>query len=140
MEPLYVMQGVIMAGKRIGRTLGVPTANLPRPEGPDVPQNGIYVAQVTFPEDKSRLEQAVLSQGVHPTVPGGPATVEIFLLNCQKDLYGRTIVVEYLEFMRPEIKFDTREELRTQMQRDIAYARQWFAPRTAAGCPPINKS
>ncbi len=129
MEPLYVMQGVIMAGKHIGRTLGVPTANLPRPEGHDVPPNGIYVAQVTFPDDNGRLEQAVLSQGVHPTVPEGPATVEIFLLNCQEDLYGRPIVVEYLEFMRPEIKFDTREELREQMQRDIAYARQWFAPR-----------
>ena len=129
MEPLYVMQGVIMAGKHIGRTLGVPTANLPKPEGPDVPPNGIYVAQVTFPDDNGRLEQAVLSQGVHPTVPEGPATVEIFLLNCQEDLYGRPIVVEYLEFMRPEIKFDTREDLRAQMQRDIAYARQWFAPR-----------
>jgi riboflavin kinase/FMN adenylyltransferase len=133
MEPLYIMQGAVMAGKHIGRTLGVPTANLAKPQGPDVPPNGIYVAQVLFPEDNNRLEQAVLSQGIHPTVPGGPATVEIFLLNLQEDLYGRPIIVEYLEYMRPEIKFDSREDLRRQMQKDIAYARQWFVRRETAG-------
>lgn len=129
MKPLYVTEGIIMAGKHIGRTLGVPTANLPMPDGRDTPPNGIYIAQVLFPEDFGRLEQAVLSQGVHPTLPEGAATVEVFLLNCQEDLYGKPIVVQYLEYMRPEIKFDSREELRLQMQRDISYARQWFAQR-----------
>ena len=132
MEPLYVMEGVIMAGKRIGRTLGVPTANLPKPQDDETPPNGVYVAQALFPQENNRLEQAVLSQGVHPTLPEGDATVEVYLLNCQEDLYGKPMVVQYLEYMRPEIKFDSREALRAQMQQDIIYARQWFAKRAPA--------
>ncbi|MHC1787239.1 MAG: riboflavin kinase [Christensenellales bacterium] len=126
MEPIYQLEGVVLRGKRIGRTLGVPTANLPLPRGRDVPENGIYIAQVLFPGEPGRLEPAVLSQGVHPTLPEGEPTVEVFLLSCSEDLYDQPIRVQYLAYIRPEIKFDSREALRERMQQDIREARAYF--------------
>jgi riboflavin kinase/FMN adenylyltransferase len=128
MKPIAVVQGVVMPGKRIGRTLGVPTANLPFPA--DRPQNGVYVARVLLPDDNNRAEEAVLSQGYHPTVPEGAPTVEVFLLNRQENLYDRPITVEYLHYIRPEIKFESREAMRQQMLRDIQFSRDWFRDHT----------
>ena len=124
MKPIVVIQGIAMPGKRIGRTLGVPTANLPLPDSR--PQNGVYVARVLLPDDNNRAEEAVLSQGFHPTVPEGAPTVEVFLLNRQEDLYDRPITVEYLHYIRPEMTFPSREAMRQQMLQDIQFSRDWF--------------
>ena len=128
MQPIAVVEGVVMPGKRVGRTLGVPTANLPHP-GEGGPANGVYVAEVFFPDESHRAEAAVLSQGNHPTVPGGGPTVEVFLLNCREDLYGRRLKVHYLQFIRPEVTFPDREAMRQRMQLDIHEARQYFLKR-----------
>ena len=135
MEPIAVVEGIVMRGKRQGRTMGVPTANLPFPQGGDRPANGVYVAEVLFPDDGMRVEEGVLSQGFHPTLPEGEPTVEVFLLHCDEDLYDRPIVIRYLHYMRPEMKFDNKDDLRRQMERDVQYARDWFANRRAASRP-----
>ena len=130
-QPIAQVEGVVMPGKRVGRTLGVPTANLPHP-GPDGPENGVYIASVHFPDEDRPDEPAVLSQGNHPTVPGGGPTVEVFLLCRQEDLYGRHLVVDYLKFIRPETVFPDRETMRKRMMLDIAEAREYF------GLPPVQ--
>ena len=135
MEPIAVVEGIVMRGKRQGRTMGVPTANLPFPQGSDRPANGVYVAEVLFPDDGMRVEEGVLSQGFHPTLPEGEPTVEVFLLHCDEDLYDRPIVIRYLHYMRPEMKFDNKDDLRRQMEQDVQYARVWFANRRAASRP-----
>lgn len=128
MQPIAQVEGIVQPGKRVGRTLGVPTANLPHP-GEGAPPNGVYVAEVFFPDEQHRAEPAVLSQGFHPTVPGGGPTVEVFLLNCREDLYGRRLRVRYLRFIRPEEKFDSRETMRLRMLKDIEEAQAYFAER-----------
>ena len=130
MEPIAVVEGIVGQGKRVGRTMGVPTANLPFPSAENRPENGIYVAEVIFPDENMRREEGVLSQGYHPTLPEGEPTVEVFLLNRHEDLYGKRIRIRYLQYIRPEIKFDSREALRLKMQEDIAAARAWFAKGT----------
>lgn len=125
MQPIARVEGVVQQGKRVGRTLGVPTANLPHP-GEAGPPNGIYVARVLFANMERPAEQAVLSQGFHPTVPGGGPTVEVYLLNRKENLYGQRLVVEYLRFIRPEQKFLSRELMRERMLKDIEEAHAYF--------------
>ena len=138
MEPIAVVQGIVMRGKRQGRTMGVPTANLPFPPGNDRPANGVYVAEVLFPDEDMRREEGVLSQGFHPTLPEGEPTVEVFLLNRHEDLYDRPIIIRYLHFMRPEMKFDSKDDLRRQMEQDVQFARDWFARRGGQGEGPAS--
>lgn len=135
MQPIAVVEGIVGQGKKLGRTMGVPTANLPLPEEGKRPENGIYVAEVVFPDEGGRREEGVLSQGFHPTLPEGDPTIEVYLLNRSETLYGRRIRIEYLQYIRPEMKFDSREALRQMMQRDIVIARGWFARRRAGKAP-----
>ncbi len=129
MEPLYTVEGHVIRGKGLGRTMGVPTANLPKPEHGQAVDNGVYVAQVRFADEPGRVEPAVLSQGFHPTLPEGEPTVEVYLLDFDENLYGRPIIVEYLHYLRPELKFDSKDELRLQMEQDIRDAKAWFQAR-----------
>lgn len=126
MELIAIVEGRVQPGKRIGRRLGVPTANLPYPKDGIRPPDGIYVAQVAFPEEGGRLEEAVLSQGFHPTLPDGPPTLEVFLLNSHEDLYDKLIQVRYLLFIRPEQKFDSTAEMMERIREDVRISREWF--------------
>ena len=129
MQVIAIVEGIVQKGKKVGRTMGIPTANLPFPEAAGRPENGIYVAEVAFPHENHRIEEGVLSQGYHPTLPEGDPTVEVFLFDCNEDLYGRLIQIHYLHYLRPEIKFDTKEELRVQMNEDVRQSKLWFAQR-----------
>lgn len=126
MEPIAVVSGRVMTGKKVGRTLGVPTANLPYPADSKRAPNGVYVALVRFPEEDRPQEEAVLSQGYHPTLPEGAPTVEVFLLNLREDLYGKLIEVRFLHFIRPELRFQSKEDMRLRMEEDIRFSREWF--------------
>ena len=118
--------GVVAAGKRIGRTLGFPTANILPDEGCALPsQNGVYAALLTL-ADGSALP-CVLNKGRHPTLPEGAATVEAFVLDFTGDLYGQRVRVDFLAFLRPETRFPDKEALRAQIARDTENARVWFA-------------
>ena len=118
--------GVVAAGKRIGRTLGFPTANILPDEGCALPsQNGVYAALLTLAD--GRALPCVLNKGRHPTLPEGAATVEAFVLDFTGDLYGQRVRVDFLAFLRPETRFPDKEALRAQIARDTENARAWFA-------------
>ena len=118
--------GVVAAGKRIGRTLGFPTANILPDEGCALPsQNGVYAALLTLAD--GRALPCVLNKGRHPTLPEGAATVEAFVLDFTGDLYGQRVRVDCLAFLRPETRFPDKEALRAQIARDTENARAWFA-------------
>ena len=123
---LMVWDGIVARGKQVGRTLGVPTVNIPYRSGETKVPDGIYVADLVMLDQNGRVVQGVLNQGNHPTVPGGMPAIEIHLFDFDEDLYGQRVQVRYLEYIRPEIKFDSREEMRLVMQEDIRYARKWF--------------
>ena len=110
-----MIEGVVVQGKQLGRTIGFPTANI-RPErwegeGP----NGVYAAWCTV--DGAR-HPGMLNIGLHPTVPEGAPTVEINLFDFQDDIYGMRAVVETVAYLRGEVRFNSVDELRSQLERD----------------------
>lgn len=108
----HFLTGTVVHGKQLGRTLGIPTANLLLPESVIAPTYGVYAAKVNG-------IAAVTNVGIRPTVDDGEAiTVESWLLDHEEDLYGKTICVELAAFIRPEQKFSSVEELKNQILRD----------------------
>ena len=119
------LKGRIVTGKQLGRTLGFPTANLQPETLPDaMPENGVYAAWLWL---DGAPYPCVLNQGRHPTVPEGPPTIEAHILDFHGDIYGREATVEYLHFLRPEVKFASLEALKEQIAADSRAARAYFA-------------
>ena len=115
--------GSVVGGKHFGNTLGFPTANVV-PEGEvALPQNGVYAAEMTLLSTGEKLH-CVLNQGKHPTFPEGAPTIEAFILDFSRDIYGQQVQVTYVEFLRSEKKFPSVEEIRAQIARDVERARQ----------------
>lgn len=124
--PLSLVEGRVVRGKQVGRTLGVPTANIPYEKGQTGLRDGVYVADLVLLDQGNRVVNGVLNQGYHPTVPGGLPTIEIFLFDFDEDLYDQRVRVRFLDFIRPEAYFDTKEAMRIAMLEDIRLAREWF--------------
>jgi riboflavin kinase/FMN adenylyltransferase len=125
-KPPAVVEGIVVRGKRLGRLLGIPTANVPYPKSSAMPSEGVYVADMFLLDQNNRLVRGVLNQGFHPTVPEGDPAIEIHIFDFNEDLYGQHVRVRYLEFIRPERIFDSKEDMRLVMQDDLRLARDWF--------------
>jgi riboflavin kinase/FMN adenylyltransferase len=114
----YSLKGSIVKGRRIGRMLGFPTANI-KPDYPYklIPGDGVYAVEVHI--DKARL-QGMLSIGKNPTVnPASDArSIEVNIFNFKKDIYGKEIEVVFRNRLRDEIKFDNIDQLARQMELD----------------------
>ena len=106
----YILTGTVIHGHQLGRTLGIPTANLAFPKGLATPKFGVYGC-TTYIDGKTYL--AVTNLGTRPTVEGRHITVEPWILDYEGDLYGRTVTLEFHCFLRPERKFSSLEELKT---------------------------
>jgi riboflavin kinase/FMN adenylyltransferase len=124
MEGITV-SGIVLQGKRLGRTLGFPTINLAIPKTGFLPQDGVYIGMATLGDGS--IWPCILNQGKHPTLPEGEASIEAHLLGFDGDLYGQTVAIEYLEKLRPERHFPSVEALRAQIEKDKAIAEAWFA-------------
>lgn len=124
----HLLVGSVEHGDKRGRTLGFPTANLGGVEEA-LPPHGVYavrVARVVGPElALERLADGVMNVGMRPTVEGAaPAPrVEAHLFDRDDDLYGASLAVELVSFLRPERRFAGLDELRAQIARDAAEAR-----------------
>ena len=131
-----IIEGTVAHGRQIGRTLGFPTANL-RPDAPPpaLPTNGVYAAAVWL-EGEALARPCMLNQGVHPTVPGAPPTIEAHLLGYSGDLYGRRMRVEYLRFIRPERRFESLDALKAQLERDGRAVADWLRGARTGGNDP----
>lgn len=111
----HILTGTVVPGKQLGRRLGIPTANLALPTGLAEPRYGVYACRCTL---EGKQYAAVTNIGVRPTVSGAGVTVEPWLLDYTGDLYGREITLEFMEFLRPEEKFDSLEDLKAAILRD----------------------
>lgn len=121
----YTTEGVVTGGKRLGRTIGFPTLNLPW--APDLqPRLGVYVVSVERAgEEASR--RAVANYGLRPTVEQASAPqLEVHVLEDCPYATGDMLRVEWLAFLRPEQKFAGLDALREQIERDRDAARAWF--------------
>lgn len=114
--------GRVVSGKRMGTGLGFPTANVRTHEEIELPENGVYAARITIPGADGPLN-CVLNQGKHPTLPEGGATIEAFILDFAGDIYGADVTVEYVQFIRGEVKFPDVEALKEQIARDVETAK-----------------
>lgn len=119
----YRLEGRVVSGRQIGRTIGFPTANIvPSDARLLVPGAGVYAGQVTL-EDGSEW-QAVVNIGRRPTVsPDGlDQTIEAYLIDYEGDLYGSTIKIDFIVRLRDEKKFPDLESLRAQIAADVKAA------------------
>ena len=120
-----ILTGKIIHGKGLGRTVGMPTANLRFVDMDLLPEEGVY-AGIAVLEDDSRRYVTILNQGHHPTAPGGMPTVEAHLLGHPDiPLYGRRLTLIYRAFLRPENTFSSLEALRNQLELDRRSALAW---------------
>ena len=117
----HLLTGQVVHGKQLGRTLGIPTANLLLPPELATPRFGVYagLAQV-----EGKRFPAVTNIGTRPTVGGQGITVEPWILDYAGDLYDRTITLELTDFLRPERRFSSLEELKAEIRRNAAQTRQ----------------
>ena len=115
----YSLIGEVVSGQQLGRTIGFPTANIKPPAEKFLPRFGVYAADVFV--DRATVK-GVLNIGCRPTVVGKAATIEVHLLNWSGNLYGQTLKVNLLDFLRPEQKFDSVEELKQQITKDCQAA------------------
>ena len=119
----HIISGVVVPGKQLGRTLGIPTANIRLEEGLVVPKFGVYACRVTI---DGKTYSAVTNVGTRPTVSGVGVTVEPWILDFDGNLYGQEITLEFHRFLRPETKFNGLEALKTQINRDAETTRSYF--------------
>ena len=117
----HVLSGNVVSGRHLGRTLGIPTANLHLPEGVIVPRFGVYACRALA---EGRAYPAVTNVGTRPTVGGHHITVEPWLLDYDGDLYGKKITLEFLDFLRPEQKFDSLEDLKAAILKNAEQTRE----------------
>ena len=121
----HVLTQEVRHGRRIGHTIGVPTINLVVPPHVLVPSHGVYVTRVFLPGGESY--PAVTNVGTRPTVNNGTdITVEPWLLGFDGDLYGARVRVEFHKRLRDEIRFDSLDALRDQIQKDAKATMEYF--------------
>jgi len=120
----YAFASKVIAGDQLGRQLGFPTANLD-PDGLVIPPHGVYAAHAHV---QGRLHRAVVNIGTRPTLqnPQPRLQVEAHLLDVSADLYSQEMEIAFVEKLRDEQKFSSRDALQRQIQSDIEAARRLF--------------
>lgn len=121
----YQIQGKVIEGQKLGRQIGFPTANLKIPPEKYLPQWGVYGVKVDIPQLNQYDLSGIINIGQRPTVGGENITVEVHLLSWQGDLYGQDLVVHLTNFIRPEKKFSSLDELKNQIALDCQLARNY---------------
>lgn len=118
----YSFSGQVVHGDAVGRTLGFPTANLDVAKPKLIPADGVYAARVRHNDN---VHQAALSIGTKPTTKAdAERAIEVLLLDFDADLYGQTLTVECLQYLRPQEKFSSLEELRGAIALDVSTIRE----------------
>ena len=120
----YEMSGVVEHGRRLGRTLGFPTMNIEPREHKILPRFGVYACRVQI---DGKWYDAIGNAGIKPTVTNEhKRLLEAFVFGYEGDTYGKEIRVQFCTFERPETKFDSVEELKNQVMRDIRFGEEYF--------------
>ena len=120
----YSITGKVTRGKHLGNTMGFPTANLAFPAGRLIPAHGVYLCTVRVGR---REHYGICNVGIRPTFNDGDrVNCEAFIFDFDGDLYGKTIRVSFLRYLRKERRFTSEEELREQIRRDVAEAQRYL--------------
>lgn len=114
------VSGKVIGGAKRGTGMGYPTANVPMPKGTSL-GHGIYAVRAHVDGD---THDAAAYLGTRPTFDDGMPVLEVFLLDFDGDLYGRVLDVEFVDFIRPDRKFESADALVEQMKDDVAAVRK----------------
>lgn len=120
----YHITGIVQHGDHRGRKLGFPTANLYVSPGRLLPPEGVYVCEAHLAQGRYL---AATNVGVRPTFETSAPTVEAYLLDFDADIYHARMRLDFLSYLRPEVRFSTAEALIDQMHQDKAETRAWWA-------------
>lgn len=113
----YVLRGRVVLGAGRGHDLGFPTANLEPPDGKLIPAQGVYRCIARY---DGRDYAGLLSIGTNPTFDGARVTVEVWLRDFDRSIYGEELALRELRFLREQRRFDSAEALLEQMRADVA--------------------
>lgn len=119
LERPYSIEGIVVEGKKIGRTIGFPTANITIDEEKIIPKGGVYYTNVRIGKN---FYKGITNIGYNPTVNGNNLTVETYILNFDKDIYGENIMVSFIKRIRSEKKFSSIDELKERLKLDYKFA------------------
>ncbi|PQA91855.1 riboflavin kinase / FMN adenylyltransferase [Chryseobacterium piscicola] len=111
----YSVSGTVAHGKKLGRTIGYPTANIEPESIKLLPKKGAYIVEVFI---KNHQYKGMLSVGTNPTVNGEKLTVEVYILDFNDDIYDENITVKFRDFLHEEIKFEGIEKLVERLDED----------------------
>ena len=114
----YLVSGVVIKGKQLARTLGFPTANFLPKKDLIRPKFGVYRASVLLDQKEY---SAILNFGIKPTFSGSQPLFEVHIFNFNKQIYGKKIIVNLLDFIREEKKFNSATELKLQIVTDCKF-------------------
>ena len=121
----HCLSQTVTHGFRFGRTIGIPTINFTVPDHVLVPERGVYITRAYLPDGSSIA--GVTNVGTRPTVSdSGKVSIETFLLDFDGDLYGRRIRLEFCRRLREEKKFESPQQLKDEVGKNIAQARAYF--------------
>lgn len=115
----YSLIGEVIDGRKIGRTIGFPTANLKYDKNFILPGIGVYYTNIKV---NNKIYKAITSVGSNPTVDGKKITVETYILDFNKDIYGEIVEVSFIKKIRNEKKFKGLEQLKAQIEKDKDFA------------------
>ncbi|MBN2795880.1 MAG: bifunctional riboflavin kinase/FAD synthetase [Clostridia bacterium] len=119
----YCVQGTVVTGKQVGRKLGFPTINLKTEFEMSVLKPGVYA---TMTDIDGKIYYSATNVGFNPTFDQEHFTIETFIFNFNKDIYGHKVKIIFEEYIRPEIKFDNLEDLIQQIGDDVTQIKKYF--------------
>ena len=114
----YMLLGKVVDGKKLGRTIGFPTANLQVKGSKVIPKKGVYYTNVEINEE---IFKGMTSVGNNPTVNGKELTIETYILDFNENIYNKEIKLYFIDKIRDEIKFNNIDELVNQLKKDKKY-------------------
>ncbi len=119
----YFILGNVKTGKKIGRSIGIPTVNISVPEYKLLPPNGVYCTKLLH---DNILYNAITNVGTNPTVDGKSKTVESYIFDFDKTIYGEEIKLDFYKWVRHEKKFENLEALKEQISSDVQFGVNFF--------------
>lgn len=123
-SPPYSVYARVQEGKKLGRTIGIPTINQQIPQDKISPKRGVYITECEIGED---VYPSITNVGTRPTVEeNGCENIETHIIDFDGTLYHSYIRVNFYKRLRDEIKFDSLKELKNQIEKDILQAKKYF--------------
>lgn len=124
----YAMEGIVEVGNQLGRTIGIPTANIEAEPGKLLPPFGVYASTIDIGDEHF---YGIANIGRKPTIKPkegnqNPIGVEMHIFDFDRDIYFQPVRISFHAFERPEVKFGSISDLQAQMKKDIVFSERYF--------------